>query len=161
MAEALGVAASVIAVIDLAYHSSKSIYELISTIREAPRIYQELNQSIEALNKILLSLRTTLDSRGEDLSEGQVKCLEGAKPVLDGCHHACKDFRGRMNDLASNSQNDGRRFIIGIKLNVHKPVIEKLQTRLACWKGSLSLSLELVLMYGVSVPGNAHFLTIA
>jgi hypothetical protein len=45
MADPLGVTASVIAVAGLAYSSSKALYEIISTIRDAPQVFQNLNQS--------------------------------------------------------------------------------------------------------------------
>ena len=75
MTDPLSVTAGIIAVAGLAYSSSKALYELISTIQDAPQVFQELNQYISALSQILEALKTNLDGRGTRLSESQIACL--------------------------------------------------------------------------------------
>jgi hypothetical protein len=82
--------------------------ELISTIRDAPQVLQDLNQYIAALSQILNALKTNLDGRSARVSESQIACLQAAKQTLEGCDLACKDFKTKMEELTVHSQ-DGRR----------------------------------------------------
>ena len=68
MSDPVSLTASVIAIAGLAYSSSKALYEVISAIRDAPQVFQDLNQYIAALSQILNALKTNLDGRGVRLS---------------------------------------------------------------------------------------------
>lgn len=117
MTDPLSITAGIIAVAGLAYSSSQALYELISTIQNAPQMFQELNQYIAALSQTLEALKTNLDGRGMRLSESQIACLQETKPTLEGCDLACKDFKAKMEGLTMHS-NDGRRsFRDSVKLH--------------------------------------------
>jgi hypothetical protein len=146
MADPLSVTAGVIAVAGLAYSSSKALYELISTIRDAPQEFQDLNQYIEALSQILKALKTNLDGRGARLSESQIACLQDARPTLEGCDLACKEFKTKIERLATHSQDGRRSFRDSVKLNFQNKSIADFRTRVANWKESLALALDVVLL---------------
>jgi hypothetical protein len=129
MVDPLSVTAGVIAVAGLAYSSSKALYDLISTIRDAPQVFQDLNQYIEALNQILKALKTNLDGRGARLSESQIACLQEAKPTLEGCDLACKDFKTKIEGLTAHSQDGRRSFRDSIKLNFQNKSIADFRMR--------------------------------
>src|ERR1700748_1521779 len=97
MAEALGAAASVIAIAGLAYSSSKLLYEVISEIQDAPKVLLDLNQDIDSLNQILVSLKSNLDSNDSKLSKSQIACLQKATPTLQACEQTCKDFKTKID----------------------------------------------------------------
>jgi hypothetical protein len=146
MADPLSITAGVIAVAGHAYSSSKVLYEVISTIRDAPQVFQDLKQSIAALSQILNALKTNLNGRGTRLSESQITCLQEAKPTLEGCDLACKDFRTKIEGLTAHSQ-DGRRSIRdGIKLNFQHKSIADFRIRVIDWKESLALTLDVALL---------------
>jgi hypothetical protein len=146
MADPLSVTASVIAVAGLACSSSKALYELISTIQDAPQVFQDLNQYIAALSQILDALKTNLDGRGARLSESQIVCLQEAKPTLEGCDLACKDFKTKMDELTIHSQDGRRSFRDSIKLYFQNKSIADFQMRLVIWKESLALALDVALL---------------
>jgi hypothetical protein len=145
MTDPLDVTASVIAVAGLAYSSSKALYELISTIQDAPQLLQDLNQYVVALGKILNALKTNLDCRGARLFESQILCLQEAKPTLKGCYLACKDFQVKIERVTVNSENGRTSFRDGIKLHFQNKAIADFQMRLVGWKESLALALDVKL----------------
>jgi hypothetical protein len=146
MTDPLSVTAGVIAVAGLAYSSSKALYELISTIQDAPQGFQELNQSIAALSQILEALRTNLDGRGTRLSQSQIACLQEAKPILEGCDHACKNFKTKIEGLTIHSHDSRRSFRDSIKLHFQNKSIADFRMRLADWKESLAIALDVALL---------------
>ena len=142
MADPLSIAASVIAVAGLAFSSSKALFELISTIHDAPSVFQDLNQDIAALDQILDALRTSLSVRAATLSEGQVACLQAVKQPLEGCDLACKEFRTKVEGLTDHSRNGRRSLRDGVKLKFQSKSIEDFQTKIEGWKASLALALD-------------------
>jgi hypothetical protein len=146
MADPLSVTASVIAVAGCAYSSSKSLYDLISTIRDAPQIFLDLNQSLSALSQILNSLQKKLDGHGAMLSKSQVACLRQAKPTLEGCDLACKEFKIKMEELTSHSKDGRRSFRDSVKLSFQGKRIADFRVRIGDWKESLSIALDVALL---------------
>jgi hypothetical protein len=146
MTDPLSVTAGIIAVTGLAYSSSKALYELISTIQDAPQVFRELNQYIAVLGQILEALRINLDGRGTRLSASQIACLQEAKPTLEGCDLACKDFKTKIEGLTIHSHDSRRSFRDSIKLHFQNKSIADFRMRLAGWKESLALALDVTLL---------------
>ncbi|OBT75572.1 hypothetical protein VF21_05832 [Pseudogymnoascus sp. 05NY08] len=155
MTDPLSVTAGTIAVAGLAYSSSKALYELISTIQGAPQVFQELNQYIAALGQVLNALKTNLDGRGTRLSDGQITCLQEAKLTLEGCDIACKDFKTKMERLTTHSHDGRKSFRDGIKLHFQNKSIADFQMRLAGWKETLALALDVALITSMSANTEA------
>jgi predicted nucleic acid-binding Zn-ribbon protein len=150
MADPLSIAASVIAVAGLAFSSSKALFELISTIHDAPSVFRNLNQDITALGQILDALRTTLSDRAATMSEGQMACLRAVEQPLEGCDLACKDFRTKVEGLTIHSRDGKRSLRDGVKLRFQSKSIEDFQTKIASWKASLALALDVVSLTSMS-----------
>ncbi|RFU25376.1 hypothetical protein B7463_g10962, partial [Scytalidium lignicola] len=155
MSDPLSVTANVVAVAGIAYSSSQALYELISTIQDAPQVFQDLNRYIAALGQILNALETNLGGRGARLSESQIVCLQQAKPALKGCDLACKDFKTKIDRLTVHSQNGRRSFRDGLKLHFQNKSIADFRTRLVGWKESLTLALDVVLLRSMSINTEA------
>lgn len=120
MADPLSVTAGIIAVAGLAYSSTKALYQLISSIRDAPTAFQDLNQRIVALSEIMNTLKTDLDGCRLGPSESQIACLQVAKPTLDGCDRACKNFKTKMEGLPALFQDGKKSFPDSFKLKLTK-----------------------------------------
>jgi hypothetical protein len=146
MTDPLSVTAGIIAVAGLAYSSSKALYEFISTIQDAPQVFQELNQYIAALSQVLDALKTDLNGRGTRLSESQIACLQAAKPTLEGCDLACKDFKTKIEGLTTHSHDGRRSFRDSMKLHFQNKSITDFRISLASWKESLALVLDVALL---------------
>lgn len=146
MSDPLSVTASIITVAALAYTSSKALYDLIASIRDAPKVFHDLNNYIEALSRVLATLRTDLDSRHRILSPNQVACLREASTIMEGCDLACRDFRTKIEGLTTHSQSDRRSFRAGFKLSFQNKAITDFRMRVVSWRESLSLALDAVLM---------------
>lgn len=146
MADRLSITESVIEVARLAYSSSKALFEQISAIQNAPPVYQDLNQYIAALNQILHAIITKLDGRSTVLSQSQLACLHEVKPTLEGCDLACKNFKITMEGVTALSQDGKISFRDSFKLKFQEKGIADFRMRLADWKESLGLALDVALL---------------
>ncbi|KAH7381969.1 hypothetical protein BKA64DRAFT_217536 [Cadophora sp. MPI-SDFR-AT-0126] len=155
MADPLSVTASVVAVAGFAYSSSKSLYDLICTIRDAPQIFLDLNQSLSALSQTLDSLQRNLDGRNARLSKSQIACLQQAKPTLEGCNLACQEFKMKLEELTSHSKDGRRSFRDSLKLSFQGKNIADFRVRVADWKESLSIALDVALLTSMSANTEA------
>jgi hypothetical protein len=146
MADPLSITASVVAVAGLAYSSSKVLYELISTIRDAPSIFRDLNQDLTTLSHILTALRTKLPDRNATRGEAQLACLAAAEQTLQGCDLACRAFKEKIDGLTIHSQDGKRSFRDGLKLKFQGKSIEDFRVKIISWKASLALALDIALL---------------
>ncbi|KAH8731664.1 hypothetical protein GQ44DRAFT_767512 [Phaeosphaeriaceae sp. PMI808] len=146
MADPLSIIASVVTIAGLAYSSSKALYELILTIRDAPSEFQGLNQEINTLSHILDSLKTSLPKRAATLGESQLTCLTAIEQTLQGCDLACKAFKDKVNGLTVHSQDGKRSFRDGVKLKFQSKSIKDFHMKVVSWKASLALALDVALL---------------
>lgn len=146
MADPLSVTAGVIAVAGCAYASSKSLHDLISTILDAPKTFQDLNQFLSSLSQVLLSLTEKLNGRDITLSSSQVACLQQAKPTLEGCDAACREFKQVMEQLTTHSRDGKRSFRDSVRLSFQGKKIADFRMRVADWKESLAIALDVCLL---------------
>ena len=146
MTDPLSITASVVAVAGLAYSSSKVLYELISTIRDAPSVFQDLNQDISTLSHILNALKTNLSDRGATKGEAQLACFTAMEQTLQGCDLACRAFKEKVHDLTIHSQDGKRSFRDGVKLKFQSKSIDYFHAKVNSWKASLALALDVALL---------------
>lgn len=146
MTDPLSVTASVIAVAGLAYSSSKAVYELISTVKDAPQTLRDLTENIKGLSQVLDTVAQSHYLRTTELSNSQLACLQHAKPALEGCEAACKAFKTKMERLTTHSQDGRRSFRDGLKLSFQTKNIADFQMRVVNWKSSLALVLDIALL---------------
>ena len=147
MADPLSITASVVTVAGLAYCSSKSLYDLISTIHNAPQTFLDLNHSLLALSQSLKLLESNLTHENvARKSKSQIACLQQVKPTLEGCNRACVDFQKKMEELTSHSKDGKRSFRDSVKLSFHGKSVADFRVRLSDWKESLSIALDVALL---------------
>jgi hypothetical protein len=146
MMDPLSITASVVAVAGLAYSSSKVLYDLISTIRDAPLVFQDLNQDVTTLSHILDALRTNLSDRNATRGEAQLAYLAATEQTLLGCDLACRAFKDKVDSLTVRSKDGKRSFRDGLKLKFQGKSIEDFRIKIISWKASLALALDLILL---------------
>jgi hypothetical protein len=154
MAEAIGLAASVIGVATLAYSSSKALYELLNGIHEAPKTLEFLKTDLGALQKLLSSLEVELKQKpDESLSDGLKKCLEEIEPSLKGCSRACDEFKVKLSKITSNSTEQHFSWRDKGKLLFQEEEITTFRYRLASYKATLNIALSFASLYNPSITG--------
>ena len=143
MADGLSIAANVIAIITLAYSSSKSIYETINSIHKVPKAYHDLNVDLDGLQQVLASLKVELDNKGKDdaLSKDQRSCLKELQAPLKGCAGACKEFQSTLSKIFPSSSNHYTSIGDRFKLQFQKNEIAAFQIRIVSYKSTLTIAL--------------------
>lgn len=91
MADPLSITASIIAVATLAYKSTEALHNTINTVKDATKIFDNLNTDIATLKDVLGSLVSVVEETSTvgNLPEAQLRCLQALSLPLDGCSKAC------------------------------------------------------------------------
>jgi chromosome segregation ATPase len=142
MAEGLGIAASVIALARLAYSSSKSLYQTISGIHDAPQI---LKADIETLYQTIHSLKQELKKQDSNaaLSEAQKSNLREIEPTLKACCNTCDAFKAQLDRLTRHSKDSHTSLWDRFKLQFQEREIGACQAQLDGCKSMLAIALDL------------------
>ena len=107
MAEALGTTAAVIGIASAAWSSAKSLYDFVSSFRDAPKALEDLIQDTGIIAKQLETLATQKPTNARSLSNTQRATLRDLEPALEGCQNACEDLESKIRTMTSHS-SDGR-----------------------------------------------------
>jgi hypothetical protein len=154
MAEAIGLAASIIGVATLAYSSSKALYELLDGIHEAPKTLEFLKTDLDALQKLLSSLEVELKHKPDkSLSDGLKHCLEEVEPSLKACSKACDEFREKVSKITSHSTEQHTSLRDKVKLQFQEKEITTFRYRLTSYKSTLNIALSFASLYDPSLTG--------
>ncbi|KAF4440712.1 hypothetical protein FACUT_3250 [Fusarium acutatum] len=144
-AEAVGLAASVITITDVAYKSSKRLYELIDGFRTASKTLSDLHTDLSSLKQLLKSLKDALgNTDDESLSDEMRKCLQNLKPSMEACHKVCDDFSAKVTQITSHSTEDHVSWRDKIRLQFEEKGIQAFQFRLTAHKATIDIVLGLV-----------------
>lgn len=104
MAEAFGTAAAVLQVAQGAVKASTDLYEMILTIKNAPKEINSLSSDIQALDRLLRNLEHSLQSpdtrRIVDQDEEVRKPMDGLKGLIKSCNCTCVEVVDRIRPYA-------------------------------------------------------------
>lgn len=144
MTDPLSITASVIAIVDFALKGSGVLYDAINSYRGAEATLTDLKLDVEGVTTALHSIRTNLQTTNDnDFSPGVRQCLEGAKPAIKACGNACTDFLTELGKLMSHSSDDHFSKWDKAKLWFTEKKIMAIRYRLATYKGTLNVVLNL------------------
>lgn len=101
MAEAVGLAASIIGIVQLTWDSCKTLNDTIKRYQNAPAKLRNLLNDLDTLQQLLQSLKSHLEP---SVSAGQPNALEALKPAIQGCQQLCDEFTGLISELTSHSR---------------------------------------------------------
>ncbi|OJD10871.1 hypothetical protein AJ78_08233 [Emergomyces pasteurianus Ep9510] len=148
MADPLSITASVVTIATLAYASSKSLYQTISGICNAPQNLVHLKTDIEMLCEAIMSLQRGLEENGIDaaLSDAQRSNLCEIKPILEACQKACDAFKGKMERFMSHSSDGHIALRDRLKMHVQEKEIVAFEAQLGSYKSTLIVALEFTVL---------------
>lgn len=143
--EAVSLAASVIAIVDVAYKSSKRLYELIDGFRTASKTLSDLHTDLTSLEQLLQALKDALGNTDDvSLPDEMRKCLQNLKPSMEACHKVCDDFSAKVSQITSHSTKDHISWKDKIRLQFEEKGIQAFQFRLATHKTTIDIVLGLI-----------------
>ena len=140
MAEAVGLASSLLALTIFAYDTSKSLYEAVSS-------FKSQRKTIKDVEDDLLSLVTVLGSIREQAQCAQeVEILEPLRQPLNCCATVCGEMR-EMLDACTTHSKEGRDSVRDwLKMQYRGKSFEDMKQRLASYKSTLSIAFESINM---------------
>lgn len=108
MAEAIGLAASLIGIATLAYNSCQKLNVIIQGFRNAPGNVKIISNDLEALTNVLGSLKSDLQSEDQG-SLGSLErqgLLTELQSSMQGCQELCEHTAQKLSKLTSHSNAD-------------------------------------------------------
>ena len=147
-AEALGLTASIIAIADVAYQSSKRLYELINNFRTASQTLSDLHADLSAVQQLLRSLKDALENTNDtSLSDGLRVCLQDFEPSMEAFSKVCDEFREKVAQITSHSTKDHVSWRDKVRLEFEEKGIMAFKYRLGSHKLTINIALGLVNLY--------------
>ncbi|KAF5857760.1 hypothetical protein ETB97_005291 [Aspergillus alliaceus] len=133
MAEALGVASGLIALAQFAFHTSKTLFQLIESFKSNKRTIRELRDEVESLNEALGSLQNVTEEYEAELSTLKLPLLR--------CGKTCKEFADLISKCTGHSGGQGTSFRDWAKLQYMGGDVTQLRTALAGYKATISIAI--------------------
>ncbi|KAG4271268.1 hypothetical protein FPRO04_11191 [Fusarium proliferatum] len=156
-AEVVGLAASVITIADVAYKSSKRLYELIDGFQTASKTLSDLHTDLSSLEQLLQSLKNVLgNTDDESLSDEMRKCLQHLKPSMVACYEVCDDFSAKVMQITSHSTENHVSWRDKLQLQFEEKGIQAFQFRLTAHKTTINIVLGLVNIASSDQNRQAH-----
>ncbi|KAJ5279207.1 hypothetical protein N7478_004579 [Penicillium angulare] len=144
MAETIGITGGIIGIVTLAYHSTKTLYNFISDIANAPKHLHDLNEDVVAVTQILAAIKSVMEETlNEQISEGVKNTLKDAQPSIQGCDNACREFLKKISQITSHSNITRTRLDDRIKLQFQEKAILAFKYRIESYKSTLTIALGL------------------
>jgi hypothetical protein len=140
MAEAIGAASSVLALVIFAYDTSKSLYDAVSSFKNQRRAIQDVQTDLGSLVAVLNLIRQQAQG-----SEDHTKFEPLRQPVE--CCTTCQDMQEMLNACTKHAK-DGRDSIRDwLNMKYQEKSFEDVRQRLASYKSTLSIAFASINMY--------------
>jgi chromosome segregation ATPase len=133
MAEALGLASSLVALTGFAFQASKSLYQVLESFKSTKRTVRELRHELDALNQVIEALQKVAVDHEKDLSTLKLPLLR--------CGKTCKEFEDVIEKCAPRSDVQRPRFIEWARLQYMGGDISNLKATLSGYKATISIAL--------------------
>lgn len=134
MAEALGIASALIAIVTATIQTSQILYDTIQSFRSHQRSVQQLLDELSALKEVLQSLDTHIQIE-DDANLASLKT-----PLLQ-CRRACADFDTLMTECTKYSGRPRTSFRGWVKVRYMESDIHGFTSMLAGYKSTIAIAL--------------------
>lgn len=134
MAEAIGVASGLLALVTFAFEGSISLSETIKSFKSHQQRVHDLVEELSALSAVLSSLTETINA----ISDVDFSALE---IPLERCGNACKDFERELLKCSSRSNGNRTSFRDWTKLRYLGEDVDGFRRSLASYKSTISIAL--------------------
>jgi hypothetical protein len=133
----LSVIASTIAVATLAYQSTKSLFEFIDSLQDAPQLISDVKSDIKAVQDVLKSIELMLEGRKDSNVPGDLQsCLSSSRVPMQDCQSICAELDRKLKERFHNKAWDK------VTVNFKEGKITKVRARLRDTRDVLNISLN-------------------
>jgi hypothetical protein len=138
---ALSIVASTIAVVTLAYKSTKTLVEFIDSLQGAQKLILDVKGDIKAVQATLTSIELLLEDKNDTPASVELKdCLLSAKVPIEDCRDACDDFGKDLKEWYHHNMSDR------LTTNFKEKKITSFRMRLRDTRAMLDLTLNVCSM---------------
>jgi hypothetical protein len=140
MAEAVGLTSALLSLTIFTYHTSKSLYEAVSSFKSQRKTIRDLQADLSSLVSVLESIHKQAQHSQE------VERLEPLRQPLECCSTTCRELR-EMLDVCTEHSREGRDSVRDwLSMRYHEKSFEDMKRRLASYKSTLSITFESIYM---------------
>lgn len=138
MAEVIGIASGLLAIIEATSKSALSLYQAIKSYEEQPREVRGLKTNLELLQGVLSSLQAQIPDNATS------KRFEPVRVPLFSCYKCCEELQGSFQATFKHTQAGGRSLRDWTRARFREKSLAKIQGRLEISKTTLVISIEVV-----------------
>ncbi len=140
MAEAVGLASSLLTLIIFTYNTSKSLYEAVSSFKSQRKTIKDVLADIDSLVTVLKKIHEQAQCSEE------VERLEPLQEPLNYCTTTCHEMHEMLNACTIHSKEARDSVRDWLNMRYHEKSFEDMKKRLASFKSTLSIAFELINM---------------
>ncbi|GAQ12182.1 hypothetical protein ALT_9503 [Aspergillus lentulus] len=133
MAEAVGLASSLVTLAGFAFQASKSLHQVLESFKSTKRTVRELRHELDALNQVIEELQKVAVDHEKDLSTLKLPLLR--------CGKTCQEFKDVIEKCAPRSDGQRTRIIEWARLQYMGGNISNLKATLSGYKATISIAL--------------------
>lgn len=148
MADPVGTAASVLAVVSAAYSSARTLYELIDGLENAPKAIAEMKIEIAEVQKVLQSLEPTLKEKPATLAP-VFTAIEGA---ASACNVVTEDCTQTIEKYTTHSKDGSFSKRDRLTVTFRKSKLQSFGVRLNASKNTVQLAVTSATLSVLSIP---------
>ena len=133
MAEPIGIAAGVLALSTFAFERSVSLFQLIKSLKDNKREVRELKEELEALSKVILSLKQLA-------SQDETRFETLSLPLLR-CGKSCDEFEALVTECTKHTTGTKTSVRDWVKMQYMGRDITGFKNALAEYKSTISIAI--------------------
>src|ERR1700744_2300227 len=133
MADPLSLASGVLALTTFGIQSTKTLYDVVDSLRNNGRNIRDLKQELESLEGVLQSLQDVQSDEQVDLSALKLPLLR--------CGQACRDFANIIKECTARSSGGRASFRDWILLTYRGKDIAGFRNIIAAYKSTITIAL--------------------
>lgn len=138
MAEVIGLASAILSLVVIAFDTSKSLYETISSYRSQQKAVKDVLADLKALLTVLGVIRDYVQDRPQGLS---LNCLQ--TPV-ESCLSICKEMGDMLGKCSTHSQDGKNSIRDWLRMQYHGKTLDEMKKRLDSYKATLSIAFHTI-----------------
>ncbi|KAG9519826.1 hypothetical protein KCU93_g7877, partial [Aureobasidium melanogenum] len=146
MAEALGVASAILAIIEFAFTTSTTLYEQISSLKSHVETVNNLQSDLGALATLLKTLQVQLaaeSTTGDGVTHDNHRLDPIKRPLLE-VGRACETLGAMLKGCAVETTSKREIVRKWLKMQYNGKSIDETRSLVASYKSTLAIALELV-----------------
>ena len=145
MAEAIGVTSGILTLVVVAYNTSKSLYDAVSSFKNQRKIIQDIQSDLSALTAVLTLIREQVRASPDSTK------FEPLQQPLQCCRTTCQEMLDMLNQCRKHATDNHDSVRDWLALQYRGTNLDVLKQRLASYKSTLSITFAVINMYPMSL----------